>query len=197
MSGAMLDCVVCRARKWRNLEAVAAEEVRSTGATKLFCDNCGRYTYWLFSEGDSEAVPQRKQGELVSVGVGESPFVNGGTAALRSEMMRLYQPERRKGADRRGGVRRTERRVALQLPVRLRVNANGAQFEEVTRTVNVGRSGIYFQTERPYSKGLSTFVALHYSPSEPGVLTEQRGTVVRVDSLPGSTVARGVAIQLH
>ena len=196
MSGATLDCVVCRTRHWRNLEADAAEEVRSTGATKLFCDNCARYTYWLFSENDSEAVPQRKEREPVSVGVGEAPPANGVTAVLRSEMMRLYQPERRKVAERRGGVRRTERRVALQLPVRLRVNTNGAQFEEVTRTVNVGRNGIYFQTERPYSKGLPTFVALHYSPREPGLLTEQKGTVVRVDSSPGSP-ARGVAIQLH
>ena len=203
MSGAMLDCVVCNTRKWKTLEAAKAGEARSAGATKFFCSDCGRETYWLFPQNDSGAAPQRKEPELVSrmvsgtrAAVGGMSPTNGGTAAARDEIQRLSRTERRMGADRRARMRRSHRRVSLQLPVRLRVSSNGAQFEEVTRTVNVCRNGIYIQTEQPYSKGLPAYVALNYSPREPYPLTEQKGTVVRVDSLPGNS-ARGVAIQLH
>ena len=159
MSGAMLDCVVCNTRKWKTLEAAKAGEVRSAGATKLFCSDCGRETYWLFPQNDSGAAPQRKEPELVSQTVsGAGPAVggmsptNGGTAAARDEIQRLSRTERRMGADRRARMRRSHRRVSLQLPVRLRVSSNGAQFEEVTRTVNVSRHGIYIQTEQPHGR---------------------------------------------
>jgi hypothetical protein len=128
---------------------------------------------------------------------GKTPHPNGGAAAHRDEIMRVYQRERRKFEDRRQDARRADRRVALQLPVRIRVSFNQSQFIEVSRTVNVCRRGIYFQTERPFAKGVPVRVALNYSPWEPsGQPAEQKGTVVRVHSFPGST-ARGVAIQLH
>jgi hypothetical protein len=106
------------------------------------------------------------------------------------------QTERRVSTDRRGRVRRMQRRVALQVPVRVRVISAAQQFEEVTRTMNVSRSGIYIQSDKPYAKGTPIYVAMNYSAREPGMSGEQKATVVRVDSVPGST-SRGVAIQLH
>ena len=200
MSGALLDCAVCNSRKWTNLESKSVDELHSSGATKLFCDNCGNYTYWLFSQNGNGSDPQRREPEpasRIAAGIAETPHSNGGAEVRQDPIMRLYQPERRRGdEDRRDGLRRTDRRVALQLPVKLRVNSNEAQFEEVTRTLNVCHTGIYVQTERPYSKGQVTYVALNYSPQESGRVAEQRGTVVRVDSFAGSK-AKGVAIQLH
>jgi hypothetical protein len=106
------------------------------------------------------------------------------------------QTERRVATDRRGRARRTNRRVALQTPVRVRVISAASQFEEITRTINVSRNGLYFQSERPYTKGLPIYVAMNYSSREPAAAPEQKATVVRVDSVPGAAT-RGIAIQLH
>jgi hypothetical protein len=109
--------------------------------------------------------------------------------------MRAMQADRRIAADRRGRARRLQRRVALQVPVRVRLNTAGSQFEEVTKTVNVSRNGIYIQSERPYGKGSPVYVAMNYSTREPAMNSEQKATVVRIDALAG-TRARGIALQL-
>ena len=71
-----------------------------------------------------------------------------------------------------------------------------ARFEEVTRTVNTCKTGIYFHTEHPYTKGATALVAMNYNPREAGMTIDQPATVVRVESLPGSHM-RGVAMQFH
>jgi hypothetical protein len=197
MSEAMLDCAVCSTRKWMSVEPAAAEELRGAGAARLYCDGCGRETYWLYAQSHSGAAPQRKTPEPLPLRAAEpANLVAEAPTAPREESLRSCQTERRIGADRRQRSRRGQRRVALQLPVRVRINSLGAQFEETARTLNVCRNGIYFQTERPYAKGISAYVTLNYSTRDTGPVAEQRGTVVRVDSIAGSP-ARAVAIQLH
>ena len=197
MSEAMLDCAICSTRKWMSLEPAAAEDLQGAWAARLYCDGCGRETYWLYAQSDSGAAPQRKAPEPPPLVAAEpASFVAEASPARREEGLRSCQTERRLGGERRQRSRRGQRRVALQLPVRIRVNSLGAQFEEAARTLNVCRNGIYFQTERPYATGLPAYVALNYSARDTGPVAEQRGTVVRVDTIPGSP-ARAVAIQLH
>ncbi|MBI4443812.1 MAG: PilZ domain-containing protein [Acidobacteria bacterium] len=114
----------------------------------------------------------------------------------RQEAVKAFQPERRAGEDRRAALQRNHHRVPLRLPIRVRVKSFNLQFEEVTSTINVCRTGVFFYSSHPYSKGVRAFVTLHYVPNEPGSTMELPGTVVRVDSNPGSD-ARGVAIQLN
>ena len=202
MSGAMLDCAMCGSRKWKDLEASHEEDLRMAGAARLFCESCTRDTYWFYSQhsdgastaGRTAQPPARIKASNEAVEA--SPSSSGETAGSPQTPLRSMQAERRSAADRRHRARRTQRRVALQVPVRVRVNAPASQFEEITRTVNVCRNGIYIQSERPYSKGAPIFVAMNYSTKEPSILSEQKATVVRVDSMAG-TPARGVAIHLH
>lgn len=204
MTGAMLDCAVCSTRKWQTFEPAHEDELRLAGATRLYCSNCAHETYWLYSQHDSGAAPERRAPEPPPSSAEDSSTATEASASAppaekgngKQETMRSSQSERRNGLERRARPRRTNRRVALQMPVRIRVSTQASQFEEVTRTVNVSRNGIYFQTERPYTMGLPTHVALNYSPHASGPLSEQKGTVVRVDSEAGSRT-RGVAIQLQ
>jgi hypothetical protein len=200
MSGAMLDCAICAARKWKDLESAHEEDLRMAGAARLFCEGCTRETYWFYSqhgEGSSSAgrTAQPPSRSKASNGTDEVSAAAIGGASPEAPM-RVMQTERRVAVDRRNRARRAQRRVALQVPVRVRVNSPASQFEEVTRTVNVCRNGIYIQSERPYSKGAPIYVAMNYSQREPAMASEQKATVVRIDSSAG-TPTRGVAIRLN
>jgi hypothetical protein len=205
MSGAMLDCAMCGSRKWKSLEDTHAEDLRISGAAKLFCEGCTRETYWMYSQHSDGAAAVRRTAEPPSratitaaqgAETGGAPPPPGESAGGPTGPVRSMQTERRVATDRRGRARRSNRRVALQTPVRVRVISAASQFEEITRTMNVSRNGLYFQSERPYTKGLPIYVAMNYSSREPAVAPEQKATVVRVDSVPGSAT-RGIAIQMH
>ena len=203
MAGAMLECAVCSSRRWKSLEDAHAVDLPVSGAARLFCESCTRETYWLYSQHSGGAAAPRRTSEPparadANVIAGQEPAAGPANAepdSVPKGPVRSLQTERRFASDRRGRSRRTNRRVALQVLVRLRVSSACSQFEEVTRTVNVSRNGIYIQTERPFAHGLPLYVAMNYPPREPGLLPEQKATVVRVDPVPNSP-ARGVAIQL-
>ena len=207
MAEAMLDCTLCWTRKWQSFEGPSAEELRLAGATKLPCSICNTSTYWAFSQHDSDRRlfnDRRKEPEMLRTeamptagareGISLAPPPN--KEFYRQEAMKAIQPERRTGADRRACVQRNHHRVPLRLPIRVRVKSFNLQFEEVTNTINVCRTGVFFYSPNPYSKGVRALVTLHYVPNEPGSTMELPGTVVRVDSKPGSD-AKGVAIQLN
>lgn len=204
MSGAMLDCAICNTRKWKELEPSHEENLRMAGAARLFCESCSRETYWFYSQHAEGAAALRRTAEppariKASNGALEATAsaASSAEAAVASPTpTRVTQTERRIGTDRRHRTRRAQRRVALQVPVRLRANTPALQFEEITRTVNVCRNGIYIQSERPYAKGAALLVAMNYSPQQRDMTTDQRATVVRVDSTAGSP-NRGIAIRLH
>jgi hypothetical protein len=201
MAGAMLECAICGSRKWKTLEESHEEDLRMAGAARLFCEGCTRETYWTYSQhSDGAAAVRRTAAPPIRMGTADSPPAGPAAGSPGVEtapvLMRVSQTERRLGTDRRLRARRGQRRVALQVPVRVRLVSNVSQFEEITKTVNVCRNGIYIQTERPFLRGAPVYVAMNYSQREPGMASEQRATVVRVDSLAG-TAARGVAIQLQ
>ena len=189
MPGAMLECAVCTGQKFHQLNESNLDELRNSGAVRLVCETCHRKTYWLYGAHGGVATPAAlKASEIMSM--------SSIPARAAGEGAKLYQPERRISQDRRGIARRRSRRVALQLPVRVRVNAMSGRFEEVTRTINTSKTGIYFQTEQPYSKGATALVAMNYNPREVGMTMDQPATVVRVENIPGSHL-RGVAMQFH
>lgn len=188
MPGAMLECAVCTGQKYHQLNESHLDELRNSGAVSLVCETCHRKTYWLYGAHGGVATPAAvKASEIMSL---------SGVASRSSEGSMLYQPERRISQDRRGHARRGARRVALQLPVRLRVSSMQGRFEEVTRTINTCKGGIFFHSEHPYSKGASALVTMNYSPREMGMTMDQQATVVRVESIPGSQM-RGVAMAFH
>jgi len=203
MAGAMLDCAICSTRNWKPLEPVHEEDLQMAGAARLFCENCTRETFWLYSQHSEGASAMRRTaeppsrangtviGEEQSSGTARAEPAGSGSAPIRA-----MHANRRIAADRRSRTRRVQSRVALQIPVRLRLSTADSQFEEVTKTVNVCRNGIYIQSERPYGKGSPVYVAMNYSPREPALTSEQKATVVRVDALAG-TPAHGFAIELH
>ena len=60
MAEMMLDCVVCGGRKWLAVEPPQAEELRSTGATRVACSVCKRETFWKVSDYDRRALGDRR-----------------------------------------------------------------------------------------------------------------------------------------
>ena len=185
-----VPCPCCTSGTIRWAEAVYVSGYR-------ICGGCGRH---FLAEGTAAVrrtaePPSRSK---ITNGAEETPAAvsaSGEAASMQQGPIRTLQTERRNAAERRHRSRRGQRRVALQVPVRVRANSPNSQFEEITRTVNVCRNGIYIQSERPYAKGSPIYVAMNYSPRESATAPEQKATVVRVDSLAG-TAARGVAIQL-
>ena len=178
MAEAMLDCVLCGTRKWQTFEGPSAEELRLAGATKLPCAICHTNTYWSFAKHDNDRRidnDRRKQPEAPRP---QEVPLPGATervsfapppdkAFYHQEAMKAVPPDRRAGADRREAVQRNHHRVPLRLPIRVRVSNFNLRFEEVTSTVNVCRTGILFQSARPYSKGIRALVTLNYSPNDP------------------------------
>ena len=201
MAEGMLDCVVCGTRKWQTFEGTKAEELRLAGATRLPCSVCRADTYWTFSQNERRQSQDRRKEPVAP----RPPELNFPIVALkpppdkefyRQAAIQAFQTERRTGVDRRQEVQRNHHRLPLQLPIRVRVQSFNLQFEEVTNTVNVCRTGVFFYSPRPYSKGVRAFITLNYVQHDPIPNLEHSGTVVRVESNPRSE-SKGVAIQLY
>ncbi len=203
MAEAMLDCVQCGSRNWLELEAPKAEELKSTGATRLRCGTCNRETDWKIAdysrrtgrERRAHPEPPRPQ-SLNRLPVSERISIptSPETVHPRSPAPPVFQPERRGNLNRRQSSRRKHERASLRLPIRIRVNSLSLEFSEVTTTLNVSRTGVYFQSAQPYTEGLRVRVTLNYSPENAGAGIEQPGTVIRVESDPKTGLNR-VAIR--
>ena len=61
---------------------------------------------------------------------------------------------------------RRHNRISLRLPIRVRVKSFDTRFEDVTSTVNVSQSGVYFKGPSPYASGLIARVCMNYSVKE-------------------------------
>lgn len=204
MAEAMLDCVICGGRKWRTLEPEFAEELRTTGATRGQCDICKRETYWKVADYGRRSGRDRRspsediKPQVVNTELGVERVALQAPpdrAVYRHTGAQIVVQERRAGSDRRQVFNRQNGRVPLRILVRVRVQGGGFHFDEVTETINVSRTGLYFKSSRPYQKGLNARVTLHYSPANPMSGIEQPGTVVRIDPDPDMR-HRGVAIVL-
>jgi hypothetical protein len=204
MGQTMLDCVVCGGRKWMILEGMPADELVSTGATRMNCDSCKRDTYWKVADYGRRAGSDRRtqhdelKPQTVELVPGSQRISLQGPPDRERYMQtatQILQSERRMLPDRRQAFQRAHNRVPLRLPIRIRVSGMGLRFEEVTSTINVSRTGVYFESTGPYSKGLTAYIAVNFSATNPGANIEQLGTVVRIDPNP-SAGTKGVAIHL-
>lgn len=192
MADAMLECVVCGSRKWRQLEFSKANELATSGAVLLACDGCRHETFWRTSDyGRRGGLERRAPTEAIHPEAVER-ILRGERAGVQAPLDRdMYRKaaagivlsDRRTGVDRRQNFQRGHDRVPLRLPLRVRVNFKTAYFEEQNTTLNVSRHGVYFRSRLPYEKGFPAFVVLNYSPQNPSANIEQPATVMRVESL--------------
>jgi PilZ domain-containing protein len=69
--------------------------------------------------------------------------------------------------------------------------------EEICKTANVSRSGLYFVTPSPhYFVGMNVVVTLNFGPDDP-IHREQIGDVVRVDEVDKDTWGVAIRILMH
>ena len=92
------------------------------------------------------------------------------------------------------GESREHTRTKLELPVRIACPEMDWGPDEITRTVNIARSGIYIHTTRPYERGMRLLVCCPYSDEPDALNRDYVSEVVRVDQTPGDS-RRGVAIK--
>jgi len=91
--------------------------------------------------------------------------------------------------------RRQVRRVKLHQPIKVRpASPRDAEFEDISRTENASKNGIYFLTGvSRYFVGMRVYVTLPYLPEANTKGREYFGQVIRVDRT--ATDKRGVAVQ--
>lgn len=102
-------------------------------------------------------------------------YLTGETEADR-ERERLAAAAARGKADRRAFGRNK-----LHLPIRVRAFLPGGAVDEITRTENVAKGGLYFLSERPYYKGMRVHVIYPYWDSPGALNPEYEAEVVRID----------------
>ncbi|MBI2815908.1 MAG: PilZ domain-containing protein [Acidobacteria bacterium] len=202
MSDAMLECVVCGSRKWRQLEFSKANELATSGAVLLACEGCRHETYWKTSDYGRRGGTERRAPTEAIHPEAVDRILRGERAGVQAppdrDMYRkaaagIVLADRRTGADRRQSFQRGHDRVPLRLPIRVRVNSRGAYFEEQNTTLNVSRHGVYFRSRLPYEKGLLAYLILNYSSQNPTANIEQPATVMRVEP-PGGDGTRGIGV---
>ena len=91
------------------------------------------------------------------------------------------------------GERRTHGRNKLRLPIRVRGVLGSGQVEEITRTENVARGGVYFLSTNPYFKGANLQVVYPYWTTPGAMNREYPAEVVRLDERDEKT--KGVAVK--
>ena len=92
--------------------------------------------------------------------------------------------------------RRRSRRLRIGQPLKVRpTDPRGEVFEDISKTKNVSREGIYFLTQRKaYLEGMRLFVTLPYHGAGDLRNNEYVGQVLRVDA--SQEDQWGVAVQL-
>jgi len=199
-----LGCGRCGAHQPQSLDEGSRCDLHLTGFTLLYCPQCRQATPWRYFGFDRRASKDRRlkpRGEPLAPPeraaapappASPAPPVPSGDPLADVARSLL---ERRSSWERRGLQQRVHPRVPLELLMRLSVQNDGA-FLEITRTMNVGRGGVYFNSDYPYQKNQPVGVQLSYAEVMAKANPEQPGRIVRVDLLP-TTVRRGIAVKLH
>lgn len=107
----------------------------------------------------------------------------------------LHEKEQREAARKAAeprGERRTHGRNKLRLPIRVRGVLESGPVDEITRTDNVAKGGLYFLSDQPYFKGVSLQVMYPYWSTPGAINHEYRAQVVRLDE---REKRKGVAIK--
>ena len=146
-------------------------EVGATGASAFItrpCPRCQRETMWNYVTSDRRET--RVLDKVVPI-VGPVP----GRDAER----------------RRQEERRQAERLAVQVPIRIRTAFGG---QEVTKTVNLSRTGVRFLSSKDYPVGTILFVAAPYTVGEAPL--EVKATVEHIEAVP-KVPARLVGVKLY
>lgn len=89
--------------------------------------------------------------------------------------------------------RRGHTRTKLRLPIRVRGVLGGKPVDEITRTENVAKGGVYFVSTKPYYEGAQLQVMYPYWTTPGAIHHEYPAEVVRVDEKEAK--AKGVAVK--
>ncbi len=205
---AMLDCTLCQGRKNQDLQDDQVRALHTTGACQLYCEKCNRHTMWSYAVYDRRAGRDRRtiprplsEEELKQPEIKERAYamvaVPVEVDAYKDLARAVLGKDGRKKTERREAHNRVAVRVPLEVPVRLRVVEIPQRFEEVTRTSNLCKGGIYIESDKAYHLGLPVLVVLHYADVVLAGQLEQRAVVVRLDQLPFAGAKRGVAFKFE
>ncbi len=88
---------------------------------------------------------------------------------------------------------RTKGRVPLKLPIKVTRQVYGTNLDDVAETINISRTGAYFQSSQNYTVGETVQVVLPYKKGEQFI--PATGRIVRLDNVPGA-YTRGVAVHI-
>lgn len=209
MTSAMLECTLCRMRKSQLLSEQQGSGLNSTGCALFYCGACQKNTFWCYADYDRRSARDRRvsfpdpaadleralrhhapDGRMP----GLEPLagdLQGQAAPQPPPAAAAPPPPPRTPVDRRVEHQRSNRRIALGLPVHVR--AGRPEFAEATFTVNVCKGGVYIHSDKPFQKDMTCFVVLNYEQSALAAGMEQKGRVVRIDAHP-LRPGKGVAI---
>ena len=151
---ALLECRRCHAVKLSHLSMVEHEVLATSGLLVKECEACGRSTSWSYREPSM-------------------PLSDDPGAGLPCPEGLTEQQE--------GSKRRIHKRVALQLPIRVR-GFYGT--EEFARSENVSRGGMCFISDRNYEIGEVILVTCPFEKNAHNI--EVRAQVVRRREMQGT-----------
>lgn len=152
---ALLECRKCHTVGLTPISLVEHDVLTSAGLLTKDCKSCGRATSWGYAEGQV-GIP----------GLGQE---------LEPSLREILEPPQPQSN------RRQNRRVALQLPTRIR---NWYGTVEFGKSENVSRGGLAFVSEKDYEIGEALQVTCPYDPK--GHNIEVRGRVVRRREMQGT-----------
>jgi Tfp pilus assembly protein PilZ len=210
MKQVLLDCQSCGNRRLQELDEKQANNLRLDFECWINCESCGKPTTWAFSANDRregrdrrdyprpvvEEMPEISPLELERpVSLSRNPSHEAYHQLAQEKRETQLAQEKRETEERRTAAQRTQKRLPLSLPVRVRVVEPYRTFHEVTQTQDVSRGGILIYSDKSYKVGDSVMVALNYSAGVAGSDLEQSGKVVRMVPLPFEG-KQSIAIQM-
>ena len=168
-SKAVLECRQCGTVALLPLSLVEVEVLETSGILTKMCEHCGAQSPWGYTE---------KQIAM------EGPSESALTRKVQADADKVAKS---------GAERRRHRRVALQLPVRVRNYYGGV---EVGRSENISKGGFCFTSEINYQIGEGLMVVCPFD--QRGQSIEVRARVVRRHPLEGTPrIVYGIRYDIH
>ena len=144
---ALLECRNCGHVKLSRVSLVEVEVLETSGILKIRCETCNTTSPWSYAQ----------KRIVMEDPAGMAAQAQGNAASPAAQ----------------GSERRRYRRVALQLPVRVRDYGGGA---EIMRSENISKGGFCFVSEKQYRLGEGIMVTCPYNST--GENIEVRARVV-------------------
>jgi hypothetical protein len=173
---AALECLRCHRKISTSVPEAEAEYISEGFSIALACEYCKATTAWAFGAGDAtDSAPAAASAPAPVTGA-------YGPASVSTPKKRDYTKDER-----------TKGRAPLKMLVKIIRSRFGKSFFDICETLNVSRTGFYFNTDQGYELGEHVEVVMPYHPETEGI--HLRARVVRVEGIRDS-LRKGVAIQL-